>query len=63
MNKVYDLEFKKQTVQHMIEEKKSMSQVSREMGIAMTTLAKWMKLYHPNPQELEKGKVLGKTAT
>jgi transposase len=45
--KQYDEEFKKQTIQYLVEEGKSLSQVSRETGIAASTLCEWRKRYHP----------------
>jgi transposase len=46
--KKYDEEFKKQTVQYLIEEEKSISQVARELGIGTSTLFEWKKKYSPD---------------
>jgi transposase len=46
--KLYDEEFKKQTIQYLKEEKKSLTQVARETGIPVTTLTGWRSKYGPS---------------
>ena len=39
----YDLEFQKSTVELIKSSGKSLSQVSREIGVSVSTLSKWLK--------------------
>ena len=47
----YDEEFKKQTINHMLEENKSLAQMARELSISTSTLHGWKLKYHPNPEK------------
>ncbi len=44
----YDKEFKIQTVEHILEQGKSVAQVARELDISVTTLHGWVKQYKQN---------------
>lgn len=46
--KKYEETFKKQTVEYLMEEGKSISQVARELGISTSTLFEWKKKYAPD---------------
>jgi transposase len=52
--KKYDEEFKKQTVEYLMEKEKSISQVAREVGISTSTLFEWKKKYHPDSSDTVK---------
>jgi transposase len=50
--KQYDAAFKKQTIEYMLEENKTLSQVAREIGVSVSSIAQWRDKYHPNPSQL-----------
>jgi transposase len=52
--KKYEEEFKKQTVEYLMEDEKSISQVAREIGISTSTLFEWKKKYHPDSSNTAK---------
>ncbi|MEW9668136.1 transposase [Ammoniphilus sp. 3BR4] len=41
----YDAEYKRQTVEYILEQRKSVAQVARELGISANTLHGWIKQY------------------
>lgn len=41
----YDSEYKRQTVEYILEERKSVAQVARELDISPNTLHGWVKQY------------------
>ncbi|MEW9674173.1 transposase [Ammoniphilus sp. 3BR4] len=41
----YDEDFKRETVEHIFESKKTVSQVARELDISVHTLHGWVKQY------------------
>jgi transposase len=48
--KRYDEDFKKQTVQYLVSEGKSVAQVARELKISVDTLHGWKKKYTKEPE-------------
>jgi transposase len=49
--KRYDREFKLQTVQMILEEKKSVAQVSQELDISSNTLHRWVRQYRQDQDQ------------
>jgi transposase len=47
----YDLEFQKSTVELIKSSGKSLSQVSREIGVSVSTLSKWLKIHAEQGKE------------
>lgn len=47
----YDLEFQKSTVELIKNSGKSLSQVSREIGVSVSTLSKWLKIHSDQAKE------------
>jgi len=43
--KQYDAEYKRQTVEYILEQRKSVAQVARELDISANTLHGWVKQY------------------
>ncbi|WP_025178240.1 transposase, partial [Leptospira kirschneri] len=41
----YDEEFKKNTVELLIKSRKSMTQISKDLGVSLNTLINWKKKY------------------
>lgn len=48
--KRYDEEFKKETVKYVLENRKPVAQVAREMDINENTLHTWVKKYSQQPE-------------
>jgi transposase len=53
--KKYDEEFRRQTIEYMVESGKSLSQVARETDISISTLSEWKKKFQGSPQVTKKG--------
>ncbi|WP_016758920.1 transposase [Leptospira weilii] len=41
----YDEEFKKNTVELLVKSRKSMTQISKDLGVSVNTLINWKKRY------------------
>lgn len=51
-HKQYDAEYKRQTVEYILEQRKSVAQVARELDISANTLHGWIKQYKKqNPSQ------------
>jgi transposase len=48
--KQYEEEFKRQSVNHILQTGKTVAQVARELGISVNTLHGWVKKYKQEPQ-------------
>jgi transposase len=53
----HDEDYKRQTVEYILEQRKSVAQVARELDISVNTLHGWVKKYKPktNPVALGDG--------
>ncbi|EGL81409.1 transposase IS3/IS911 family protein [Caldalkalibacillus thermarum TA2.A1] len=49
----YDLEYKRQTVEYILEERKSVAQVARELDISPNTLYGWLKQYKRKSKQID----------
>ncbi|MED2935178.1 transposase [Bacillus wiedmannii] len=48
--KQYEKEFKRQSVQHILQTGKAVAQVARELGVSVNTLHGWVKKYKEEPK-------------
>ncbi|HDR8072563.1 TPA: transposase, partial [Bacillus cereus] len=51
--KQYEEEFKRQSVNHMLQTGKTVAQVARELGISVNTLHGWVKTYKQEPKVIK----------
>ncbi|PGM92004.1 transposase [Bacillus cereus] len=51
--KQYAEEFKRQSVKHIFQTRKSVAQVARELGISVNTLHGWVKKYKQEPKVIK----------
>lgn len=51
----YDSEYKRQTVEYILEQRKSVAQVARELDISANTLHGWIKQYKPKIGQVLQG--------
>jgi transposase len=51
--KQYEEEFKRQSVNHILQTGKTVAQVARELGISVNTLHGWVKKYKQEPKVIK----------
>ena len=59
--KQYEEEFKRQSVNHILQTGKTVAQVARELGISVNTLHGWVKKYKQEPKVINNERSVLKT--